>query len=228
MTEVSPSATVAKIERDDLTRLLDEQGDLFSARLGIALDGLDAGELFRWFLASLLYGSRIAGSVAGRTYEAFEEHGLTTPERIASADFGELLQIMAEGGYARYDRITSRKVQQAAARLIEHYAGDLNKLHVAAQDAPDLEARLQDFWGVGPTTCGIFLRELRGVWPRANPPLGSLARLAADHLGIDDPTAFWEKHAVDGYDFRHFEAALTRVGKNFCRRGRCQKAPLPH
>jgi hypothetical protein len=225
---VSPSDAVVKIKRDDLSRLLNEQGDLFSARLGIALDGLDSGELFRWFLASLLFGARIAESVAGRTYVAFAEHGLTTPERIAAADFGELLQIMAEGGYVRYDGITSRKVKQAAARLIEMYAGDLNRLHAAAQDTQDLEARLQDFWGVGPTTCGIFLRELRGVWPRANPPLGSLARLAADHLSIDDPAAFWEKHAVDGYDFRHFEAALTRLGKNFCRRGRCQKAPLPH
>jgi hypothetical protein len=225
---LSPLAAVVKLERDDLTRLLKEQGDLFSARLGIALNGLDSGELFRWFLASLLFGARIAESVAGRTYEAFVEHGLTTPERIAAADFGELLQIMGEGGYVRYDGIASRKIQQAAAKLIEQYAGDLNRLHAAAHDAPDLEARIQDFWGVGPTTCGIFLRELRGVWPRANPPLGSFARLAADHLGIDDPMAYWAKHIVDGYDFRHFEAALTRLGKNFCRRGRCQKAPLPH
>ncbi|MPZ50223.1 MAG: hypothetical protein GEU75_13160 [Dehalococcoidia bacterium] len=217
-----------QVRRDDLARLLHEQGDLFSARLGIDLSRLDPDELFRWFLASLLYGARIAESVATHTYQAFLEHGLTTPQRIAAADFGELVQIMGEGGYARYDGITSRKVQGAAARLIEQYEGDLNMLHAAAQDTVDLETRLQAFWGVGPITSDIFLRELRGLWPKATPGLGGLAQLAADHLGIDDPAAFWKKHAMAGYDYRHFEAALTRLGKNFCRCGRCEKAPIPH
>jgi hypothetical protein len=135
---------------------------------------------------------------------------------------------MAEGGYVRYDGITSRKVQAAARKLIKEYAGDLNALHATARDAADLEARLQDFWGVGPTTCGIFLRELRGLWQKADPPLGQLARLASDHLGIDDLPSYWRLHAVKRYDYRHLEAALTRLGKNYCRRGRCQKAPIPH
>ena len=209
-------------------RLLDGNGDLFSARLGIALAGLDSGELFRWFLASMLYGARINQSVAGRTYLAFLEHGLATPERIVAADLSELLQIMAENGYVRYDGITSRKVQEAAAKLLQDYGGDLNSLHAAARDAHDIEARLQGFKGIGPTTAGIFLRELRGLWPKADPPLGDLARLAAAHVGIADPVSFWKKHTVAGYDYRHFEAALTRIGKDFCRRGRCQKSPLPH
>jgi hypothetical protein len=216
------------MNQEELEKLLREQGDLFSARLGIALNGLDAGELFRWFLASLLFGARITEPVAVRTYQAFLEHGLTTPERLASADLGELLEIMGEGGYVRYDGITSRKVQAAAVKLMEEFGGDLNALHASARDAADLEARLQDFWGVGPTTCGIFLRELRGLWTKADPRLGELARLASDHLGIDDPPAFWKEHAIRGHDYRNFEAALTRLGKDFCRRGRCQKAPLPH
>jgi hypothetical protein len=222
------SALRASMNQEELERLLREQGDLFSARLGIVLNSLDPAELFRWFLASLLFGARITELVAVRTYQAFLEHGLTTPERITSADFGELLEVMAEGGYVRYDGITSRKVQSAAVKLISEYGGDLNRLHDAARDAADLEARLQDFWGVGPTTSGIFLRELRGLWPKANPRLGELARMASAHLGIDDPPAFWDEHAVPGYDYRHFEAALTRLGKSFCRRGRCQKAPIPH
>jgi hypothetical protein len=216
------------MRRVDLERLLGDQGDLFSARLGIALAGLDAEELFRWFLASLLYGARIARSVALRTYQAFGEHGLTTPGGISAADFGELLQIMAEGGYARYDRITSRKVQLAAVKLMQDYGGDLNRLHALAEDPADLEMRLQDFWGVGPVTSSIFLRELRGLWPKAEPAVGDLARLAAAHLGIDDVETFWREHAIAGYDFRHFEAALTRVGRDFCRRGRCAKSPIPH
>jgi endonuclease III len=217
-----------RLERSDLIRLLHGYGDLFSARLGIALTGLDSGELFWWFLASMLFGARINESVAARTYAAFLDHGLTTPDRILRADFSELLQVMAEGGYVRYDGITSRKVQEAAAKLLKDYGGDLNNLHAAARDARDLEARLQAFRGVGPTTAGIFLRELRGLWPRADPPLGALARLAAAHLRIADPVRFWRSHKVPGYDYRHFEAALTRLGKDYCRRGRCQKAPIQH
>lgn len=225
---MSPSTHAVRIERAELARLLKELGDLYSARLGIALGGLDSGELFRWYLASLLFGARIAESIAGRTYEAFLEHGLATPERIADASFGELIQIMGEGGYVRYDGITSRKVQQASAKLIGEYHGDLNALHAVAKDAVDLEARIQAFWGVGPATCGIFLRELRGLWSKADPPLGDLAKLAAAHLSIDDTVAYWKLHHINGYDYRHFEAALTRLGKNFCRRGRCQDSPLPH
>jgi endonuclease III len=222
------AATAFRLERRDLTRLLDAYGDLFSARLGIALTGLDSGELFRWFLASMLFGARINESVAGRTYSAFLEHGLAAPDRIIRADFSELLQVMAEGGYVRYDGITSRKVQEAAAKLLQDYGGDLNNLHAAARDARDLETHLQAFRGVGPTTAGIFLRELRGLWPKADPPLGDLAGLAAAHLGIADPVRFWRNRKVPGYDYRHFEAALTRLGKDFCRRGRCQKAPIQH
>lgn len=222
------AAAAPKLTRDDLARLLHDYGDLYSARLGIALSGLDPGELFRWFLASMLVGARIAESVAGRTYEAFLEHGLGTPDRIAAASFGELVQIMGEGGYVRYDGITSRKVQGAAVKLLHDYGGDLNRLHAAASDAPDLERRLEAFKGIGPTTAGIFLRELRGLWPKADPPPGELAELAAAHLGIDDPLRYWSRNAVPGHGYRNFEAALTRLGKNYCRRGRCSDSPVPH
>jgi 3-methyladenine DNA glycosylase/8-oxoguanine DNA glycosylase len=183
--------------------------------------------LFRWFLASMLFGARIAESVAERTYQAFIEHGLSTPQRIVAADFVELLQVMAEGGYVRYDNVTSRKVQAASAKLLQDYDGDLNLLHAAASDSRDLEARLVAFKGIGPTTAGIFLRELRGLWPKADPPVSELAELAASHLGIKDPPEYWRRRAAPGYDYRHLEAALTRLGR-YCRRGRCSSSPIPH
>lgn len=216
------------LTRAELERLLASHGRLFSEELGIRLAKRHPSELFRWFLASLLFGMRITESVARRTYRAFLRHGLDTPQAIAAADFSELLDIMAEGHYVRYDGITSRKVQEASERLIAEYGGDLNRLHGEGRDPDDLEARLTAFRGVGPVTAGIFLRELRGVWEKADPPAGPLAQLAASHLGLDDARAFWERHAVPGYDFRHFEAALTRVGRDYCRRGRCARAPAPH
>ena len=58
--------------------------------------------------------------------------------------------------------------------------------------------------------------------------VGELARLATYHLDILDAAAFWKANSVAGYDSRHFEAALTRLGRDFCRRERCAEAPLPH
>lgn len=212
----------------DLRVLLERQGKLFSEQLGIALRSLSSDELFRWFLASLLFGARIHESVAIRTFGALTAHGLVTPEAVAGASFNALLQVMGEGGYVRYDGVTSRKLQGAARKLIDEYAGDLNQLHGAARDPQDLLSRLTDFWGVGPVTAGIFLRELRGLWPKADPPSGDLALLAADHLGVGDLRLFWERHGIAGYDQRHLEAALTRIGRDFCRRRRCSRAPVPH
>jgi tRNA(Ser,Leu) C12 N-acetylase TAN1/endonuclease III len=201
---------------------------LFSSRLGIDLDTRRPSELFKWFLASMLFGARITESVAVRTYRAFEAHELLSPRKIAAAQFSELLQIMAEGGYVRYDGITSRKVQGAAGMLLDQYGGDLNRLHQASSDGEELTARLLAFKGVGPVTAQIFLRELRGIWPLAEPALGDLAMLAARHLGILDPAASFRRLNLPGHDFRHFEAALTRLGRDYCRRRRCAAAPIAH
>jgi endonuclease III len=181
---------VASIAVTQLADLLKTHGRLFSADLGIDLERLKSAELFKWFLASMLFGARITQTIAVRTYNAFVSHDLTAPQAIAEADFNELLQIMAEGGYVRYDNITSRKVQNAARKLIVCFEGDLNRLHQAAAGPAELIQRLREFKGVGPATVGIFLRELRGRWEYADPPLGELAQLAAEHLGIGDPQAF--------------------------------------
>lgn len=216
------------LDADALQGLLERLGRLFSEELGIRLEGLDPDELFRWFIASLLFGARIRGSAAVRTYRELEKRHLLTPEALRDADFWEMIDVMAWGGYARYDGITTRKLQRAAAKLCGEYGGDLNRLHERAADATDLIVRLRGFWGVGETTAGIFLRELRGLWAKADPPLGNLACLAARHLGMDDPLAYWRATAVEGWDIRHLEAALTRLGRDYCRKGLCREAPLPH
>lgn len=72
--------------------------------------------------------------------------------------------------------------------------------------------------------CGSFAASR----PKADPPLGDPALLVARHLRIADPTAFWCANRIPGYDFRHFEAALTRIDRDFCRRHRCAQPPLPH
>ena len=89
-----------------------------------------------------------------------------------------------QGGYIRYDFKTATMLLEVMEALQERYGGDLNLLHSQAADARDLEARLEEFKGIGPVTVNIFLRELRGIWPKAQPLPGDLAVLAARNLGL--------------------------------------------
>ena len=49
---------------------------LYSEELGIALGKGTDTELFKWFLASILFGARISETIAENTYKAFARHRL--------------------------------------------------------------------------------------------------------------------------------------------------------
>ncbi len=73
----------------------------------------------------------------------------------------------------------------------------------------------------------IFLRELRAVWAKARPPVSQPALLAARHLGFikgEEPLTaleeIWAEHRIRGSDFADFEAALVRLGKDYCKKAR--------
>src|SRR3972149_6183258 len=70
-----------RLTREELSLLLAGHGRLYSEQLGIRLDGLDRDQLFRWFLASLLFGARIFESVARRPSPAFPAPSTTCPPR---------------------------------------------------------------------------------------------------------------------------------------------------
>lgn len=160
-----------------------ERSTLFSEELGISLLEKSDREYFKWFLASLLFGGRISASIAKNTYHAFEQHGLLTPRKILAAGWDFLVNpIMREGGYVQhYDGRKSTQILRDCERLIAGYGGRLTELHDAAADAADLENRLLVFYGVGPITINIFLRELRPYWKKADPaPLPVVYRLAKE------------------------------------------------
>ncbi len=147
-----------------------KRSPLYSEQLGIELARDDDQELFKWFLASLLFGGHISETIAAHTYQAFVAHGLLTPRKVLGAGWGYLVNpIMREGGYVRYDGRKSDQVLQDCERLLEDYRGSLKRLHEVAADAADLEARVLAFYGVGPVTANIFLRELRPLWDKADP-----------------------------------------------------------
>ncbi len=192
----------------------------YSARLGIELDGREPGELFRWFLASILYGARISGEIAERTYHEFVGQGIDNPKKVVDSGWDGLVKVLDEGGYTRYDFKTADKLLEVCGRLVSDYGGDLNALHDSASGPEDLQARLMALGkGIGEITVNIFLRELRGVWPKATPALSPLALQAAKSLGLikkgEDALTALEKawgRGMPGKDFRDLEAALVQMG----------------
>lgn len=207
------------------TELVQSQGGRYAAALGIDLAKRDAGERFKWFLAAVLYGARISETLASRTWREFAARGVLTPQRMLDTGWDGLVAMLDAGGYVRYDYKTATKLLAVCSALLRDYQGNLDTLHDAAADARDLEARLKALGkGIGDTTVAIFLRELRGVWPKAEPPLSPLALAAAIALGYLRPGTLatdraltklhkvWTDCGQPVTGFADFEAALVREG----------------
>lgn len=204
----------------NLKLLLKNFGILYSEELGINLQDSKKEEVFKWFLASLLFGARISETIAKRTYKALGKYNLLTPQKILKAGWDFLVNpIMKEGGYVRYDGKTSNELLKVSREVLKNYNGDLNKLHKESKDSKDLETKLQGFYSVGPVTARIFLRELRGIWQKADPEPGKYVCLAAKKLKISSTLKglkkYWQNYQNSHADFRHFEVALLRIGKDF-------------
>ena len=216
-------------------RLIESLGGMYSRELGIETSQGDAGMIFRWFLACKLMGARISTRSALGTYKEFERRGAITPGRIRQMGWDGLVEILDAGGYTRYDFSTATKLLAITDDLLRRYHGDLNVLHEEATHPRDLEDRIKGLGkGIGDVTTNIFLRELRGVWTKARPALSPLVLLSARKLGLlvpeQDPAQslerFWRRRKTPGCDFRDFEAALLRLGKDFCKTSRCEACPL--
>jgi endonuclease III len=219
---------------DIVTSILQTMEGAFSRELGIDLSSGSRIELSRWFLAAKLFGARISSTIAAQTYKEFERRGVILPGQILDTGWDGLVEILDAGGYVRYDFSSATKLLSIMKDLLEQYDGDLNLLHERALEEKDLEDRLKRLGkGIGDVTVNIFLRELRTVWAKARPPLSPPARLAAGRLGLitegdplDTLELIWAGRQVRGSDFRDFEAALVRLGKDFCKKGRHDVCPL--
>lgn len=179
---------------------------LYSEELGIRLSQNRDEELFKWFLASILFGARINETIAKKTYKIFERYRLLRPREILRAGWNFLINpIMREGGYVRYDGKTSTQILRNCETLLQDYDGSLLTLHKKAHNNEELENMLTDFYGIGPVTANIFLRELRPFWKKSDPEPLPVVRRIAQHYGIK----------LDRYDrktiaFTRIEAGLLR------------------
>jgi len=220
------------MKAEDVRALVESRGQKYSEILGIDISEGKEDEVFKWFLASLLFGAPITESSVVKTYRCFQKHGVLTPKQILKTGWDDLVKILDEGGYTRYDFKTADKLLEVARNLTEKYSGSLCLIHSESSGAHDFENRSKNLGkGVGNVTVSIFLRELRDVWEKAEPNPTALVVLAAQELGIvkNDATAeealeqlkaFWARNKIRRKSFVNFETALVRLGKGSRRKKR--------
>ena len=201
-------------------------GGRYSSELGIDLDSGEA-EVERWFIASTLFGTRISASVAERAYTQLDRAGIRRIADAADRQWEELVALLDAGGYARYDYRTATRLQMLAQVVAERYEGAVSEIGRRFTSPAALAAALEALPGWGPVTTGLFLRELRGVWPGARPPLDPRAADAARHLGLlpgqDDDELEWISRLAEQAhcDERDLEAGLVRLALDHRRVGDC-------
>ena len=218
------------MKKDELRRIVESYGQKYSEILGIDLSVGRDEEVFKWFLASVLFGAPITETSVIKTYKMFEKHGVLTPRRILKTGWDGLVKILDEGSYTRYDFKTADKLLEVMRNLLQKYNGSLSLIHNKASDACDLESRIKALGrGIGDVTVSIFLRELREIWQKADPNSTELVTVAAKELELARREAtgyealsqlkdFWARNKIAGKSFVNFETALLRMGKEFRRK----------
>jgi len=213
--------------------LLKILGGKFSTALGINLKNSGSGGIFKWFLASILFGARISEKIAVNTFKEFEKRKVLSPDAILKTGWEGLVELLDAGGYVRYDFKTASKLLEIVKDLKEKYDSSLNKLHQESKDTGDLEEKIQNLGkGIGEITTNIFLRELRDIWKKAEPYPSDLVILACRKSGLipsgisskekilTELKSLWQENKIKGKDFADFEAALLRLGKDYYHKGK--------
>lgn len=224
------------MKRKVIIKLIDELGQPYHELLEIDLSKRESGEIFKWFVASVLFGARISETIAINTYKRFERDKVLTPQSIIARGWSRLVESLDRGGYVRYDFRTATKFLELSDALMRTYGDNLNRLHEVAHDSADLEKRLKSLKGVGDVTANIFLRELRGIWQKAEPLPQEPVIIAARNLRLiksKDPAKallelkeVWRANKPPRRTFVNFEVALLRLGRLYCRKSRCEDCPV--
>jgi hypothetical protein len=198
----------------DVTDLL---GGRFSAELGIDVDAGD-DEVERWFLAATLFGARISAGVAEHAFAVLDAAGLKRIDQVRHVPTEDLVRLLDEGGYARYDFRTATRLRVLSELVDERFDGQVAVIGQRYQVYPALWAALINLPGWGQVTIQLFLRELRGVWRGARPPLDRRAVFGARHLGVlsvrqtqDALPQIASLAATAGLDVRDLEGGLVRL-----------------
>ncbi|MFI5058296.1 MAG: DNA methylase [Candidatus Acidiferrales bacterium] len=134
--------------------------------LGIDLRSKREEELFKWFLACLLFGKPIQTEIAEQAYRELVAARLTSPAAILQAGWDKLVLLLDQAHYVRYDFSTATKILEVCKELKRGY-GTVKNLVAQAKTTSELSQKLQEFKHIGPVTTRIFLRDVQPVWYRS-------------------------------------------------------------
>jgi hypothetical protein len=137
----------------------------YARRLQIDLASKNEEELFKWFLACLLFGKPIQTAIAERAYQELVAARLTSPNAVLRAGWDKLVRLLDRAHYVRYDFSTATKLLEVCQELKRRY-GTLTNLLAQARTASELSRVLQEFKYIGPVTTRIFLQDVRPIWYR--------------------------------------------------------------
>ncbi|MFI5718566.1 endonuclease [Nocardia sp. NPDC051750] len=198
-------------QRDTVHALLDRAGTTYAAEAGIRLDDKPA-PLFQLLMLTELLSARISADIAIAATAELVDSGYRTAQRVADADWQELVDALGRGHYRRYDESTATQLGAIAGTALEKYDGDLRKLAEESDHDPGRAAELiQEFKGIGPTGGDIFLREVQDVWTWVRPHFDDRAVRGAERVELPaDPAKLGR--LAPGEHAAEFAAALVRVG----------------
>ena len=123
-------------------------------------DASDEVALFKWLIASFLMGKRIQADIAAQAYRVIvDRHQRDTPRKLAHCSHRELVRMLGEAHYVRYDETTATRLLALAHKLNDEYAGKVGNIVAESAVRQAFEKRLAEFDGIGPKTVEIFMRE---------------------------------------------------------------------
>jgi hypothetical protein len=217
-----------------LAALIGQLGGHASAELGLDLD--EAADVGRWFVAACLLSGRGDEPAALDAWRALAEAGLERPETLAATTPERVEGVLAAGGTTRPAPLAGLLVR--ASLSLAEQGGSPAALSARAESFEELAgeiARLAP--GLGVASVLRFLQPLRDRWPAAlETPLSRAARAAALHLGLigegedeeGEPGSLRAalRELEGAPDLADVEAALDRLGRRACLRGRTERCPL--
>jgi endonuclease III len=188
-------------------------------------------------MASILLISKLNDVEALDAYKEFEKKGVMSTESVINLKYKKLVALLNRTGHTRYDDRTALRLKNIALVLRDDYGNDLNELHFAAANERDLEKKLRNLGdGIHNSSVHIFLRELRGLWEKAEPFLPNAALFAAKNLGLtnslstslalEELKSICEEGGVKKILLPNLEIALTKLGKEYCCKKNCTACPV--
>ncbi|MDG4649408.1 hypothetical protein P6F26_13265 [Roseibacterium sp. SDUM158017] len=199
-------------EQDIIDTLIEESGELYSEAIGADIARDTPGELFHWLIGAIMLSARIGAGNAVEGAAGLREAGLHGIEALREAAWEDVVRVLNEHGYARYDESTARYLRDTARWAAETCSGDLRRLRDAAGgDAGALLKALQGAKGLGPVGADIFAREAQLVWDAFYPSFEGPGRKVAADLGLPQDPGLLAEAAGSRARFVRLVAALTRV-----------------